>query len=301
MPAAASVSGPPPSRESDEEHIVHALIAVARAFATFNADAVRTAYAPDADCIDADGNAVHGRDAIVDHLRRVFAVPHLGPASLVTPPTLTLRWLGDDVVIATTYLERRGEPPRRSHSLKVLTRGDEETWLIVADIYADARGGASLRNTPLRWVPICPQPSVRGGRRRGRPPVLELEAELLARAADRGHRRRDLAQERRRVGGRNLGRRGRGARPDALARQSTVKSTRAGVSFGPKNWNVSITGKLRTRSTARRFDILKSIAVLCTSSVQNRPDGRMPPLKSCSCSPELGSKRSIQTKANEPR
>jgi len=125
---------------------VHALIAVAKAFATFNADAVRTAFAPDADYIDTDGNALHGRDSIIDHLRRLFAVPRLGPASLIAPPTLTLRWLGDDVVIATTSVERRGEPttdgrplpPRRTHSLKVLTRGDDGAWLIVSDISADA-------------------------------------------------------------------------------------------------------------------------------------------------------------------
>ena len=35
---------------------MHALIAVAKAFATFNADAVRTAFVPYADYIDTDGN-----------------------------------------------------------------------------------------------------------------------------------------------------------------------------------------------------------------------------------------------------
>jgi len=74
-----------------------------------------------------------------------------------------------------------------------------------------------------------------------------------------------------------------------LASHSARKSTIPGVLFGPKNWNVSMTGTFLTCSTARRLLILKSIAVLPTSSVQKRPDGRMPPLKSWSCDPEPGS------------
>src|SRR5262245_33649594 len=86
-----------------------------------------------------------------------------------------------------------------------------------------------------------------------------------------------------------------------VASHSARKSTRAGVSFGPKNWNVSMTGRFFTCRTARRLFILKSTALLRTSSVQKSPDGGIPPLKSCCCDPEPGSKRSIQTKANAPR
>jgi hypothetical protein len=63
-----------------------------------------------------------------------------------------------------------------------------------------------------------------------------------------------------------------------VAFQTARKSTRAGASLGPKNWNVSITGMFLTLSTARRLDIVKWSAVLRTSTVQNNPDGRMPPL-----------------------
>jgi hypothetical protein len=61
-----------------------------------------------------------------------------------------------------------------------------------------------------------------------------------------------------------------------------------------------MTGRFLTRRTARRLSSRKSTALLRTASVQKRPEGRMPPLKSCSCDPEPGSKRSIQTKPNEP-
>lgn len=54
--------------------------------------------------------------------------------------------LGDDVAVATTYLEREGQrtaeggelPVRRNHSLKVLPR-DGDRWLIVSELYMDAR------------------------------------------------------------------------------------------------------------------------------------------------------------------
>jgi uncharacterized protein (TIGR02246 family) len=143
------VPQPDPSWSSavDEEHVVHALLAVATAFATLDADALRSVYAPDADWIDASGRALHGREAIVEHLRGLFAADHLGSGSLVGLPTLSLRWLDGDAVVATTYLERRSQhtldgrtlPPRRTHSLKVLTRIGPDGWQIVSDIYADAR------------------------------------------------------------------------------------------------------------------------------------------------------------------
>jgi uncharacterized protein (TIGR02246 family) len=146
MHATTSPADPPPSHATDEEHVVHALLTVATAFTTRDAEALRTAYTPDADWINASGTALHGRDAIIDHLRQLFTDPHFAAASLVGPPTLSLRWLDDDAVIATTYLERRRQqtidgrtlPRRRTHSLKVLTRSDHGTWLIVSDIYADA-------------------------------------------------------------------------------------------------------------------------------------------------------------------
>jgi ketosteroid isomerase-like protein len=147
MRAVVPQPDPPWSSAVDEEHVVHALLIVATAFATLDADTLGSVYAADADWIDASGTALHGREAIVDHLRGLFAADHLGAGSLVGPPTLSLRWLDADAVVATTYLERRSQhtldgrtlPPRRTHSLKVLTRAVPDGWQIVSDIYADAR------------------------------------------------------------------------------------------------------------------------------------------------------------------
>jgi uncharacterized protein (TIGR02246 family) len=55
-------------------------LVVATAFATLDAEALRTVYASDADWIDASGRALHGREAIVEHLRDLFAAAHFPPA-----------------------------------------------------------------------------------------------------------------------------------------------------------------------------------------------------------------------------
>lgn len=147
MRAVVPLPGLPSSGVADEESVVHLLLVVATAFATRDADALRAVYARDADWIDASGRALRGRDAIVAHLRDLFATPHFDAGSLVGPPTLSLRWLDAGTVVATTYLERHplrtldGQtlPPSRTHSLKVLTRRDPDDWQIVSDLYADAR------------------------------------------------------------------------------------------------------------------------------------------------------------------
>jgi uncharacterized protein (TIGR02246 family) len=146
MRCAAVPPGLPPSRAADEEHVVQRLLSLATAYAAFDADAVRDAYAPEADLIDADGTALHGRDEIVEHVRQQFEKRKLAAGALVGVPALWLRWLGDDTVIAITYHERRRQRidgrtlrTRRTHSLKVLRRREHNSWLIVSDIYADAR------------------------------------------------------------------------------------------------------------------------------------------------------------------
>jgi ketosteroid isomerase-like protein len=147
MRAVAPLPDPSSSRAVDEEHVVHALLVVATAFATLDAEALRTVYASDADWIDATGRTLQGSEAIIGHLRELFAAPHFAAGSLAGPPTLSLRWLDGDAVVATTCLERRSQhaldgrtvPPRRTHSLKVLTRRLPDGWQIVSDLYADAR------------------------------------------------------------------------------------------------------------------------------------------------------------------
>jgi uncharacterized protein (TIGR02246 family) len=146
MQTAAFPSDPSPSRAADEERIVHTLITVATASTTRDPHALGTVYACDADWIDAFGTVRHGRQAIIERLDRLVADPRFTLARLVGRPELSLRWLDDDTVIATTSLERRRQqtidgptlPPRRTHSLRVLTRREQDTWQIVSQIDNDA-------------------------------------------------------------------------------------------------------------------------------------------------------------------
>jgi uncharacterized protein (TIGR02246 family) len=147
MPTAAYAPDPSRSRAADEERIVHTLITVATAHTTRDPQTLGTVYACDADWIDVFGTARHGRQAIVERHDRLFADPRYTLAPLVGRPKLSLRWLNDDTVIATTSLQRRRRqtidvpplPPRRTHTLKVLTRSQHDTWQIVTHIDTDAR------------------------------------------------------------------------------------------------------------------------------------------------------------------
>jgi ketosteroid isomerase-like protein len=66
---------------------------------------------------------------------------------MITPPQVSIRPVSNDVVVVKIYTEIAGQqtvdghelPIRRNHSLKVLTRQDDGRWLIVSDIYMDAR------------------------------------------------------------------------------------------------------------------------------------------------------------------
>lgn len=117
------------------------------AFASRNAGPLRDVYVADADWTNAFGTTLSGRDAIVAYLKGLFADPHFGAGRLAGPPQVSVRPVTEDVVVAKTYVEIAGQqtsdgkelPNRRNHSLKVLTRQGDGRWLIVSDIYMDAR------------------------------------------------------------------------------------------------------------------------------------------------------------------
>jgi hypothetical protein len=62
-----------------------------------------------------------------------------------------MRFVGDDVAVVKTYIEREGQqkvgggelPVRRNHSLKVLVKRDGR-WLILSEMYMDARDEQTL-------------------------------------------------------------------------------------------------------------------------------------------------------------
>jgi uncharacterized protein (TIGR02246 family) len=135
----------------DAAAIEQTLRAVQIAFRRREADALRDAYAADADWTNAFGTTCSGRDAIVSYLRGLFADQHFAAGTLVGAPQVSVRAVTADVVVAKTYVEIAGQqtsdgramPIRRNHSLKVLARQRDGRWLIVSDIYMDARDEAT--------------------------------------------------------------------------------------------------------------------------------------------------------------
>ena len=87
----------------------------------------------------------------------------------------------------------------------------------------------------------------------------------------------------------------------SVASHLTRRLTVAGITFCPPNVKVSMTGASSAWSLARRPSRLIRNASSSTSTVQKSPDGGMPPLKSWTCAPEPGSKRSTQMNANVPK
>jgi uncharacterized protein (TIGR02246 family) len=117
------------------------------AFQSRNAELLRDLYVADADWTNAFGTTRSGRDAIVAYLKGLFANPHFGAGRFAGPPQVSVRPVTEEVVVAKTYVEIAGQqtsdgkelPTRRNHSLKVLVRQPDGRWLIVSDIYMDAR------------------------------------------------------------------------------------------------------------------------------------------------------------------
>src|SRR5690242_12593834 len=107
-------------------------------------------YAEDADWTNAFGTTLQGRQQIVDYLTGLFADPHFG-AGQAGRPQVSIRPVTSEVVVVKTYIEIEGQqaldgtvlPTRRNHSLKVMQRQAEGQWLIVSDIYMDARSDAT--------------------------------------------------------------------------------------------------------------------------------------------------------------
>jgi uncharacterized protein (TIGR02246 family) len=130
---------------------------LAAGFRGLDASGLDDVYAQDADWTNAFGTTKHGRDEIVSYLELLFADEHFGAGRLVGPPQVSIRFLGDDVAVVKTYIEREGQqsvegaelPIRRNHSLKVLERQDGR-WLIVSEIYMDAREDQTLARPSTR-------------------------------------------------------------------------------------------------------------------------------------------------------
>jgi uncharacterized protein (TIGR02246 family) len=135
----------------DEAAIYEVLMKLGSAFRDLDALGIDDLYVPDADWTNAFGTTVHGNLEIAEYLTVLFANRHFAAGAPLAPPQAWVRFVGMDVAIAKTYLERFGQqtssgeelPVRHNHSLKVLTK-DDGHWRIVSDLYMDARDDSTL-------------------------------------------------------------------------------------------------------------------------------------------------------------
>lgn len=135
------------NESQDARRIEETLRALERGFRRRDADMLRDVYAEDADWTNAFGTTLSGRDAIVSYLRGLFADRHFAAGRVRGEPQYSARPAGNDAVVVKTYVEIEGQetadgqtlPIRRNHSLKVLVRAPDGRWLILSEMYMDAR------------------------------------------------------------------------------------------------------------------------------------------------------------------
>lgn len=134
-------------RQAAADSIGEVLLRLKMAFGERDANALGDLYLEDADWTNAFGTTLHGRDAIVSYTKGLLADENFAAGRPVGPPQVAMRFVTSDVAVVKVYMEIQGQqttegavmPPRRNHSLKVLRRQRDGRWLIVSEIYMDAR------------------------------------------------------------------------------------------------------------------------------------------------------------------
>jgi uncharacterized protein (TIGR02246 family) len=132
--------------QTDQDAIGVTLISLLTGFQERDVDKLANVYSGDADWVNAFGTVKRGADEIIDYLRRLFADDNFNAGSLKAPPEASFRVLTPDVVLVNAHLQVEGQKlvggseieMRDNHSLRVLQRQPDGTWLIVSEMYNDA-------------------------------------------------------------------------------------------------------------------------------------------------------------------
>jgi uncharacterized protein (TIGR02246 family) len=133
--------------EEDARAIRATLGLLYEGFILRRAQTLDAVYSDDADWINAFGSVKKGRAAIVKYLEGLFSDGNFNAGQLVAPPNHAARKLSADVVAVSSHLQIRGQglvgggeiPLRDNHSLRILQKQPDGRWLIVSEIYMDAR------------------------------------------------------------------------------------------------------------------------------------------------------------------
>ena len=132
--------------QPDQDAIGLTLLSLMAGFQERNAGKLVGVYTADADWVNAFGSVKNGSDEIVEYLRGLFADDNFNSGKLKAPPTVAIRVLTPDVVLVSAHLQVEGQKlvgggeieERDNHSLRVLQRQSDGTWLIVSEMYNDA-------------------------------------------------------------------------------------------------------------------------------------------------------------------
>lgn len=136
---------------SDAVAIETTLRTLLASFQGRDASVLREVYVENADWTNAFGTVLSGRDRIIEYLTGLFADPKFSAGRVSGQPEINIRSIGRDVVVAKTQVRVEGQkslsgstlPIRHNHSLKVLQRQLDGRWLIVSEMYMDARVDAT--------------------------------------------------------------------------------------------------------------------------------------------------------------
>ncbi len=132
--------------KADQDAIGATLISLLTGFQERDAEKLLGIYTSDADWVNAFGSVKKGGHEIVEYLRGLFSDDNFNAGTLKAPPQTALRVLTPDVVLVSAHLQVEGQKlvgggeieVRDNHSLRVLQRQDDGSWLIVSEMYNDA-------------------------------------------------------------------------------------------------------------------------------------------------------------------
>jgi uncharacterized protein (TIGR02246 family) len=132
--------------QADQDAIGVTLISLMTGFRERDAEKLVGIYTSDADWVNAFGTVKKGGDEIVEYLRGLFSNDNFNAGSVKAPPQTAFRVLTPDVVLVSARLQVEGQKlvgggeieVRDNHSLRVLQRQSDGSWLIVSEMYNDA-------------------------------------------------------------------------------------------------------------------------------------------------------------------
>jgi uncharacterized protein (TIGR02246 family) len=132
--------------QADQDAIGTTLISLMTGFRERDAEKLVGIYTSDADWVNAFGTVKKGGEDIVEYLRGLFSDNNFNSGALKAPPETSIRVLTPDVVLVSAHLQVEGQKlvgggeieVRDNHSLRVLQRQNDGSWLIVSEMYNDA-------------------------------------------------------------------------------------------------------------------------------------------------------------------